>query len=143
MSRGLDWRWIGIGTAIMLALSLVAGLLILPLLGASVAVPADPAAPSPDAPSYGGGLRLLLAAVLSFLSFAIGGFIVGARSAGRTIIEPGISAAIAVALSLLLGGAFTLGNLLAGGLVPFLAGLLGGWLGERRQRGRDVTTPVV
>jgi hypothetical protein len=64
----------------------------------------------------------------------VGGFIVGLRSAGRTILEPGISAAIAVALSLLIGGAFTLGNLLAGGLVPFLAGLLGGWLGERRQR---------
>ncbi len=132
MRTGLGWRWIGIGTAIMLGLSLVAGLLILPLLGASVAVPQAPETASPGAPSYGGGLRLLLAAVLSFLSFAIGGYIVGTRSAGRTILEPGISAAIAVALSLLLGGAFTLGNLLAGGLVPFLAGLLGGWLGERR-----------
>jgi hypothetical protein len=27
---------------------------------------------------------------------------------------------------------FTVPNMLAGGLVPFLAGLLGGWLGERR-----------
>jgi uncharacterized SAM-binding protein YcdF (DUF218 family) len=135
MRKGLDWRWIGIGTAIMLGLSLLAGLLILPLLGASAAVPQAPDTTAPGAPSYGGGLRLLLAAVLSFLSFAIGGYIVGARSAGRTILEPGISAAIAVALSLLLGGAFTLGNLLAGGLVPFLAGLLGGWLGERRQSG--------
>ncbi|PWS36188.1 hypothetical protein DFH01_13385 [Falsiroseomonas bella] len=87
-------------------------------------------------------MRLLLAAVLSFLSFVVGGFIVGARSAGRTVVEPAISAAFAVALSLLLGGAFTLGNLLAGGLVPFLAGLLGGWLGERHQRSRSTTTPV-
>ena len=36
---------------------------------------------------------------------------------------------------LLLGSAFTLGNLLAAGLVPFLASLLGGYLGERHQSG--------
>jgi hypothetical protein len=65
---------------------------------------------------------------------------VGVRSAGRTVVEPAISAAIAVALSLLLGGAFTLGNLLAGGPVPFLAELLGGWLGERRQPSRGTPT---
>jgi hypothetical protein len=140
MRTGLDWRWIGIGTAIMLGLSLLAGLLILPLLGAPPAAPADPGSPAPGAPSYGGGLRLLLAALLSFLSFAIGGFIVGIRSAGRTVLEPAISAAVAVALSLLIGGALTLGNLLAGGLVPFLAGLLGGWLGERRQRRQGAAT---
>ncbi len=55
-------------------------------------------------------------------------------------LEPAISAAIAVALSLLLGSAFSLGNLLAGGLMPFLAALLGGWLGERRQRSHGVMT---
>jgi hypothetical protein len=139
MRTGPDWRWIGIGTAIMLGLSLVAGLLILPLLGGPAGL-AEPGSPASGAPSYGGGLRLILAAILSFLSFAVGGFIVGVRSAGRTVVEPAISAAIAVALSLLLGGAFTLGNLLAGGLVPFLAGLLGGWLGERRQRSRGTPT---
>jgi hypothetical protein len=125
MGRGLDWRWIGIGAAIMLGLSLVAGLLILPLLGAMPAAPTDPGSPVPGTPSYVRGLRLILAALLSFLSFAVGGFIIGLRSAGHTVIEPAISAAIAVALSLLLGGAFSLGNLLAGGLMPFLAGLLG------------------
>ena len=136
MNRGLDWRWIGIGTAIMLGLSLLAGLLLVPLLGppgASIAGPGGGAADS-AAPAIGNG-RLLLAAVVSFLSFAVGGYVVGARSAGRTVVEPAISAAIAVAIGLLLGGAFSLANLLAGGLVPFLAGLLGGWLGERRQSG--------
>ena len=76
-----------------------------------------------------------MAALVSFLSFAVGGYVVAARSSGRTVVEPGISAAIAVAVSLLIGGSFTLGGLLAGGLVPFLAGLLGGWLGERKGRG--------
>jgi hypothetical protein len=63
----------------------------------------------------------------------IGGFIVGLKSAGRTVLEPGISAAIAVLIALLLSGVFTIGNLLVGGLVPFAAGVFGGWLGERRQ----------
>jgi hypothetical protein len=134
---GLDWKWIAIGVAIMFGLNLVASLILLPLLGGAVPGPpvsAEGAATGAAAEAIGGG-RLLLAAVISFLSFAIGGYIVGARSPGRTILEPGISAAIAVAIGLLIGGAFTLGNLLAGGVVPFLAGLLGGWLGERRQRG--------
>lgn len=135
MNRGLDWRWIAIGTAIMFGLNLLAGLILLPLLGGTAPAGAD-GAPSPEAAAAAlGGGRLLLAALVSFLSFAVGGYIVGARSPGRTVWEPGISAAIAVAVGLLIGGAFTLAGLLAGGLVPFLAGLLGGWLGERRSRG--------
>src|SRR5262249_62140442 len=74
-----------------------------------------------------------LDAVLNFLAFTIGGFIVGLKSAGRTILEPGISAAVAVLIALLISGSFTVVNLLAAGLVPFIAGLLGGWLGERRR----------
>jgi hypothetical protein len=38
-----------------------------------------------------------------------------------------------VAFVLLLSGNFGLGNVIAAGLVPFLAGLGGGWLGEKRQ----------
>ena len=63
----------------------------------------------------------------------IGGFIVGVKSTGRTILEPGISAAIAVVIALLISGNFSVVNMLAGGLVPFVAGVIGGWLGERRQ----------
>ena len=76
---------------------------------------------------------IALAAVINFLAFAIGGFIVGLKSAGRTILEPGISAAIAVLIALLISGNFSFGNIIAGGLVPFAAGVLGGWLGEKRQ----------
>lgn len=137
MNRGLDWRWIAIGTAIMFGLNLLAGLLLVPILGGAL----PDGAPAADAAAAIGGGRLLAAAVLSFLSFALGGYIVGARSPGRTILEPGISAAIAVAIGLLIGGGFTLGNLVAGGLVPFLAGLLGGWLGERRGRGPVARPP--
>jgi hypothetical protein len=59
---------------------------------------------------------------------------VGVRSPGRTVLEPGIAAAVAVLIGLILGGALTQGNLLAGGLVPFL----GGYLGERQQSARAV-----
>ena len=130
MSRNLDWRWVGIGVAIMLGLSLVAGLISAAILGNQAEAVAGGAAVS-----IGGG-RLALLALLSFLSFVIGGFIVGLKSPGRTILEPGISAAIAVLLSLLIAGAFSFGSLIAAGVVPFLGGLLGGWLGERQQSGR-------
>jgi hypothetical protein len=77
--------------------------------------------------------QAVLLAVSNLLVFAIGGFVVGLKSAGRTIWEPGISAAIAVAVALVVSGNLSAGNLIAGALVPFLAGVFGGWLGERRQ----------
>ena len=127
MTGKLDWKWIGIGVVVMIVLNLVAGLILGLFLGPQAA---EVAAPE-DLQLTGG--QVVLAAVLNFLAFAIGGFIVGLKSAGKTILEPGISAAIAVVIALLISGNFTLVNLLAGGLVPFLAGVLGGWLGERRQ----------
>lgn len=126
----LDWKWIGIGVAIMLALSLIGGLLIGMLLAPQLQTATSPE--DLENIQLSGG-QIVLAAVINLLAFVIGGFIVGLKSAGRTILEPGISAAIAVLLSLLLSGAFTIGNLIVVGLVPFAAGILGGWLGERRQ----------
>ena len=124
---GLDWKWIGIGVLIMVALNLVAGLILGLFLG-----PQLEGVTSPEDLELSGG-QVALAAVLNFLAFAIGGFIVGLKSTGRTILEPGISAAIAVVIALLIAGNFTIGNIIVGGIVPFLAGVLGGWLGERRQ----------
>jgi hypothetical protein len=127
MAGNLDWKWIGIGVVIMLVLNLIAGLILGLVLG-----PQMQEAATPEEIQLTGG-QATLAAVLNFLAFAIGGFIVGIKSAGRTILEPGISAAIAVVIALLISGNFTLANIIAGGLVPFIAGVLGGWLGERRQ----------
>jgi hypothetical protein len=128
----LDWKWIGLGALIMIALSLVAGLILGVVIGTQLEGVTDPA----DIQLSGG--QIALAALLNFLAFAIGGFIVGVKSAGKTIIEPGIAAAASVAVALLLAGSFTPVNLIAGGLVPFLAGILGGWLGERRQESKAV-----
>lgn len=77
---------------------------------------------------------LALPALLAFLSFAICDYVVGLKSPGRTIVKPGISAT--VALDLLVGGALTVGSLLTGAVMPFLAGLLGAWLGEMQQPNR-------
>jgi hypothetical protein len=127
MSGTLDWKWIGIGVVVMVVLNLVAGLILGFTLGSQIE-----GATSPEDIQLSGG-QMVLAAVLNFLAFAIGGFIVGIKSAGRTILEPGISAAIAVLIALLISGNFSIVNIIAGGLVPFVAGVLGGWFGEQRQ----------
>ena len=124
----LDWKWIGLGALIMLALSVVAGLIVGLTFRTEIAGVSDAEQVSLTL-STG---QMAVIAVLNFLAFVIGGFIVGVKSVGRTILEPGISAAAAVIVVLLLSGSFSLANVLAGGLVPFLAGVLGGWLGERR-----------
>jgi hypothetical protein len=127
MTGTLDWKWIGIGVVVMVVLNLIAGL----ILGLFLAPQLEGVARPEDVELSGG--QIVLAAVLNFLAFAIGGFIVGLKSVGRTILEPGISAAVAVLVALLISGNFTVVNLLAVGLVPFIAGLLGGWFGEHRQ----------
>lgn len=123
----LDWKWIGLGVLIMLALNLVGGFIIAGFIGSQFEGVSNAA----DVQLTGRQMGLL--ALLNILTFAVGGFIVGVKSAGKTILEPAVAAAIAVAIVLLLSGNLSIGNVVAAGIVPFLAGLLGGWLGERRQ----------
>ena len=122
----LDWKWIAIGLVIMIALSILGGLLVGLILGPQVT-----AAASPEEVTLTGG-QALLALAVNMLSFLIGGFIVGIKSVGRTILEPGISALVAVLVVLLISHQLSVMNLLIGGLVPFIAGVVGGWLGEKR-----------
>jgi hypothetical protein len=122
----LDWKWIAIGLVIMVVLSLLGGFLVGMVLGTQIE-----GAASPEQLSLSGG-QIVLALIVNILAFLIGGVIVGLKSAGRTILEPGISALIAVFLLLLISQQLTVMNLLVGGLVPFLAGVVGGWLGEKR-----------
>ena len=115
MTGKLDWKWIAIGVLIMIVLNVVGGLIL-----ALVLQPDVPEAGNVDEITLSSGF-IVIAAVVNFLSFAIGGFIVGIKSAGRTILEPGISAAIAVLIALMIVGNLTVVNLITGGL------------GERRQ----------
>ena len=96
MTGTLDWKWIGIGVVVMVVLNFIAGL----TLGLFLAPQLEGvASPQDVALSWG---QIVLAAVLNFLAFAIGGFIVGLKSAGWTILEPDISAAVAVLIALLI-----------------------------------------
>ena len=125
----LDWKWIGIGAVIMLVLSLLASLITGLALRSELEGVTDVGQLSLSAG------QMAMAAVVNFLAFVVGGYIVGLKSIGKTILEPGISAAVAVMVVLLMAGSFSVQAAIVGGLVPFLAGLLGGWLGERRHVG--------
>ena len=128
MSQRLDWKWIAIGVLIMIALNFAGALLLGAILGPQLGAATDVSQITLTSGQLG------LALLINVLSFFIGGFFVGSKSAGRTILEPGISALVAVLLLLAFSRQLTVGNLILGGLVPFGAGLFGGWLGERRQR---------
>ena len=129
MTERLDWKWIGIGVVTMIVLNFVAALILGLILAPQLSGVTEPAQ---IALSSG---QMWLALIVNVLSFLIGGFIVGIKSAGRTIIEPGISALAAVLIVLVISRQLSAGNLIVGGLVPFAAGVLGGWLGEQRQTG--------
>jgi len=107
MAGKLDWKWIGIGVLIMVALSIAAGFILALILGPQLREVSDP-----SQITLSGG-QMAMVAVFNVLAFLIGGFIVGVKSVGRTIIEPGISAAIAVLIGLLISGNFSIGNLFA------------------------------
>ncbi len=75
---------------------------------------------------------------IAFGCFAVGGFVVGVKSEGRTIVEAGLAAALATTLTyvyrvMFAGGLLNPVALLIGAGVPFCAGLLGGWIGEMVQ----------
>ena len=127
MNAKLDWKWIGIGVLIMLALNIVAGFILGIILGSQLEGVTKPEDLTLS------GTQMAAIAMINFLVFVIGGFIVGIKSAGRTILEPGISAALAVLIGLVISGNLSIGNLIVGGLIPFAAGVVGGWYGERKQ----------
>ena len=127
MTERLDWKWIGIGVVTMIALNFVAALVL-----GLVLSPQLRGVTSPEQITLTSG-QMWLALLVNVVSFLIGGFIVGIKSAGRTIIEPGLSALAAVLIVLVVSRQLSLGNLFVGGLIPFAAGVLGGWLGEQRQ----------
>lgn len=110
----------------MLALNFASGLILAVVLGSQVQAVGDA-----KVVSLSGG-QIALAGILNLLAFVIGGFIVGVKSAGRTIVEPGISALVAIVIALVFSRNLSAVNVLIGGVVPFLAGVFGGWLGERR-----------
>jgi hypothetical protein len=126
----VDGKWVSIGTVVMVVLALIAcrilGLVRSPQL---VGVTSFEDVP----PSAG---QIALAALLNSLAFAIGGFIVGLKKRSMMIIEPVMSAMVALAIVLCvlsMSGNLSIVNIIACGALPFVAGVLGGYLGLRRQ----------
>src|SRR5436190_2103487 len=132
--KNLDWKWVGLGVLIMVALNIGAAFIIGLVLG-----PPLRGSNLEDLTFTAG--EIVLALVINTLSFLVGGFIVGVKSAGRTVVEPGISAFLAVLLVLVVSRQLTVASLIVGGIVPFVAGVIGGWLGERKQSAGMMNPP--
>jgi hypothetical protein len=77
----------------------------------------------------------------ALVAFAIGGFVIGWQSEGRTILEAGLAAVIANGVALAIKGLTTMDPVaLAVGIgVPFVAALFGAWIGELVQGNVIVT----
>lgn len=111
-SGGLNWAWIVIG--------LILGII---LIGTLVPIVRDEV-PRPDA-----------AVVIGALTFMLTGILVGFRSPGKTLVEPGISGIGLAALTFLalrFGFLVTVpfGWMVAGLIVGPALAVLGGWVGE-------------
>ena len=74
-------------------------------------------------------------ALLGCICFAVGGFVIGYKSAGQTILEAGLAAAVAAIICFLVmnSASSSLIGVLVGALLPFGCGLAGGWIGEKVQ----------
>jgi hypothetical protein len=83
-------------------------------------------------------LHLRLQVVLSLVSYAIGGFIVGVISPGKRILEPAVGAALSVVLTLIISwflpwrfAGFGWNKLLLGAGLAFVIGLASARAGEQ------------
>jgi hypothetical protein len=71
-----------------------------------------------------------------FISYVLGGFVIGWKSEGRTILEAGLAAVLVIAIVITIKGWSTIFDLRDMAIVygvPFLSSMLGGWLGELLQ----------
>lgn len=117
--RGLHWRWVLFGVALMVlghvGAYLLAGRRVIAL------VERDPV------------LAFGIAAVVPLLIFFFSGLLVGRLSPGRTIQEPAVAAVLgllAVVGLQLFAGMINIFGLLLGAPFSFAAAYFGGWVGE-------------
>jgi hypothetical protein len=73
---------------------------------------------------------------IALAAFALGGFVIGWHSEGQTILEAGLAAVLCLVVTIVIwnGSLPSDPQVLAIELgLPFLAALLGGWIGEKVQ----------
>ena len=117
VATGLSWKWVFLGVAIIFGTGFGLGI----VAGLALAIGGIDEPPT------------WLLGLIGVSFFGLGGYMVGRLSPGKTIIEPGISAFIAVSLSLYFQGNFDLAGVVVGGLPLFAIACLGAWLGEKVQ----------
>jgi len=128
----ISYKWVLIGAGTIFGLNLLMRALF-----------ADPVKTSLITSFSGMTGVFLYIGIIAFVSFFIGGALIGYFSPGETIKEPAIAAAIAAGLNTLEnfrnvdGKTLTVGDWLLGSLiilaVGFVMALAGSWLGEKIQ----------
>ena len=119
----ITWGWVVVGAVVMLAVQAVTAVLVA---GSVYAID--------KLGSQGFFTRTSMVISGGLLSYLVGGFVVGWKSPGRTVLEPALAAipsglCFALLFSQAVGG-WRLGAFLVGG---FLVAFVGAWLGERYQ----------
>jgi hypothetical protein len=125
----IHWGWVAIGVVMILAVQIVLGLTVTPLVVKKMVVDAHP-------PNVYGALAVLIA--MGAMTYFLCGLLIGRLSKGYTVKEPAFASIIACVINLALavgqgtasGGAFgaVVSCAIFGGL-----GALGGMLGEKLQ----------
>jgi len=134
--RPLSYKWILFGAGVIVGLNyLVRALLADPVRGQLIE-------------SFDGTMGLYVyAGVVAFVSFFVGGAVVGYWSPGETVKEPALASAVAVTLNAIDnfrnvdGKAFTVTDWLLGttivGFVGLVMAFAGAWVGEKAQGDTD------
>lgn len=122
-TQSIDWKWVGIGLVILLAVQLALSISF-SLLGFLTL-----------------GFGFLLFAVLKPITYFLGGMLTGYVSPGITIREPAVAAVIVAVAGILFDAGRTAGGRLVGiiisGVIALILAIAGAQIGERMQRNRS------
>jgi hypothetical protein len=124
----ISWGWVGLGVLMILALQLVIGLTVTPIILRKMVL-------DTRHPSVGGALGLIL--LCGAAVYFVCGLVIGRLSKGYTVKEPAIASLIAGAVNAVLS--FSQGQVSGPGGLLLTFGILGGlgaaggWVGEKLQ----------
>ncbi len=136
--RGLSVGWIAGGTGIFLGLVLVDVVIVASILSLHLGLGALAGFSSGEVSTLIVVFYVLVLLALMGIGFLLGGIVIGRLSSGSTVVEPAISAVLALSLLVILVprevGIIGFVLLVLAAPAIFAIGCLGGWLGELWQR---------